>query len=97
MKIKGLRFAGQTIAKIASGERLTILANSNVSRGKFAAAAVHAALNHYGVPHGAIVVLGARPGQIEEQCDLVIHDAGHTEVKPGTITAGVRRDEAGEA
>lgn len=76
----------------ATEERLTILANSDVSRGKYAAAAVHAALNHYGIPHGAVIVLGARPGQIEEECDLVIHDAGRTEVKPGTVTAGVRRE-----
>ena len=39
-------------------ERLTILANKNVSRGKMAAAAVHAALMHYGIPHGAVIVLG---------------------------------------
>jgi len=71
-------------------ERLTILANSDVSRGKYAAAAVHAALMHYGIPHGAVIVLGARPGQIEDQCEVVVRDAGRTEVKPGTVTAGVR-------
>lgn len=74
-------------------ERLTILANSDVSRGKYAAAAVHAALFHFGIDHGAVVVLGERGKGIEEQCDLVIHDAGRTEVKPGTPTAGVPREQ----
>ena len=71
-------------------ERMTILANSNTSRGKFAAAAVHAALAHYGIDHGAVIVLGATPGVIETECELVIRDAGRTEVTPGTVTAGVR-------
>lgn len=72
-------------------ERLVILANSDVSRGKYAAAAVHAALAHYGIDHGAVVVLGARAKDIEEQCRVIVKDAGRTEVKPGTVTAGVRR------
>lgn len=72
-------------------ERLTILANSNVSRGKYAAAAVHAALIYYGIEHGAVIVLGSKPSEIEKECDVVIHDAGRTEVEPGTITAGVRK------
>lgn len=75
------------------GDRLTIYANSNVSRGKFAAAAVHTALRHYGIEHGAVIVLGAKPGVIEAECTSVIRDAGRTEVDPGTITAGVRRHE----
>ena len=74
-------------------ERLTILANKNVSRGKMAAAAVHAALMHYGIPHGAVIVLGASPGRIEDECSLIIRDAGRTEVEPGTVTAGVREGE----
>ena len=74
-------------------ERLTILANKNVSRGKMAAAAVHAALIHYGIPHGAVIVLGASPGRIEGECSLIIRDAGRTEVEPGTVTAGVRKGE----
>lgn len=74
-------------------ERLTILANKNVSRGKMAAAAVHAALMHYGIPHGAVIVLGASPGRIEDECSLIIRDAGRTEVEPGTVTAGVRKGE----
>jgi PTH2 family peptidyl-tRNA hydrolase len=64
------------------------VSNSQLSRGT-AAAAVHAALRHHAVEHGVVVVLGARPGQIEEECDLVVRDAGRTEVKPGTVTAGV--------
>lgn len=71
-------------------DRLTILANSNVSRGKFAAAAVHAALNHYGIDHGAVIVLGAKGPQIEAECTDVVRDAGRTEVEPGTVTAGVK-------
>lgn len=70
-------------------ERLTIHTNKNVSRGKAAAAAVHAALAHYGIEHGAVIVLSASPGAIERQCSQVVYDAGRTEVKPGTVTAGV--------
>jgi PTH2 family peptidyl-tRNA hydrolase len=76
-----------------SEERLTILANSNTTRGKFAAAAVHAALQHYGIEHGAVIVLGANPGAIERDCTSVVHDAGRTEVEPGTVTAGVKSHE----
>lgn len=71
-------------------ERLTILANRDVSRGKFAAAAVHAALNHYGIDHGAVIVLMASKAEITDQCTSVVRDAGRTEVDPGTVTAGVR-------
>lgn len=71
-------------------ERLVILANKDVSRGKFAAAAVHAALLHYGIEHGAVIVLMAKPADITEQCTSVVHDAGRTEVTPGTVTAGIR-------
>ena len=71
-------------------DRMVILANSNVSRGKFAAAAVHAALAYYGIPHGAVIVLGASPGVIADECEIVIHDAGRTEVTPGTVTAGIK-------
>lgn len=73
--------------------RLTIWANSNVTRGKYAAAAVHAALAHYGIEHGAVIVLGAKPAEIEAECSSVIRDSGRTEVEPGTVTAGVRRVE----
>lgn len=71
-------------------DRMTILANSNVSRGKYAAAAVHAALAYYGIEHGAVIVLGAKPADIEGECFIIINDAGRTEVDPGTVTAGVK-------
>lgn len=70
-------------------KRLVIWVNSNVSRGKAAAAAVHAALNHVGIDHGPVIVLGAKPPAIEAECTSVVHDAGRTEVTPGTTTAGI--------
>lgn len=61
---------------------------SYFSRGKFAAAAVHAALTAAGVhPGHAVIVLGANAREIEH-LSTVIHDAGRTEVEPGTVTAG---------
>jgi PTH2 family peptidyl-tRNA hydrolase len=74
-------------------DRLVILLNDNVKMTpkKAAAQAVHAALMAYGVSHGAVVVLGARPGQIRDQCDILVCDAGWTELPSGTLTAGVRR------
>jgi PTH2 family peptidyl-tRNA hydrolase len=76
-----------------SDDRITLLVNSNVkmSPHKLAAQAVHAALAHYGIAHGAVVVLGASPSKIRSQCDVVIQDAGVTELAPGTLTCGVRR------
>lgn len=69
-------------------ERIVIHANSNVSRGKFAAAAVHAALTAAGVHPGLpVIVLGAKPSDIEKHT-TVIRDAGVTEVEPGTVTSG---------
>jgi|GEM_PF-3464159 len=69
-------------------DRIVIYANSNVSRGKFAAAAVHAALTAAGVHPGLpVIVLGARPRDIE-RAQTVIRDAGLTEVATGTVTAG---------
>ena len=69
-------------------ERIVIYANSNTSRGKYAAAAVHAALTAAGVHPGLpVIVLGAKSEDIEK-CATVIHDAGRTEVTPGTTTAG---------
>lgn len=73
-----------------AGERLVIRVNSNVSmsRGKFAAQAVHAALMLTGAHHGGpVIVLGGKPGEVEA-CEVVVRDAGRTEVAPGTLTAG---------
>jgi PTH2 family peptidyl-tRNA hydrolase len=74
-----------------------ILVNTNVSmsRHKAAAQAVHAALAAFGIPHGRVVVLGGRPDEVAAM-DVVVRDAGRTEVAPGTLTAGaalVRRRE----
>lgn len=69
-------------------ERLVIKVRSGLSRGKYAAAAVHAALLHLGVHPGTpVIVLGANAGDIEGMA-TVVRDAGRTEVEPGTITAG---------
>jgi PTH2 family peptidyl-tRNA hydrolase len=70
--------------------RIRIYLNSNVkmSRGKYAAHAVHAALTAFGVhPNVPVVVLGAKPDDIKAM-RVVIHDAGRTEIEPGTLTAG---------
>lgn len=70
--------------------KLKIFMNSNakMSRGKYAAHAVHAALLHYGVHPGTpVVVLGAKPRDILEM-DTFVRDEGRTELAPGTITAG---------
>ncbi|SHN50697.1 peptidyl-tRNA hydrolase, PTH2 family [Geodermatophilus obscurus] len=66
-----------------------VLVNTNVSmsRHKAAAQAVHAALAAFGIPHGRVVVLGGRPDEVAAM-DVVVRDAGRTEVAPGTLTAG---------
>ena len=81
----------------ADDPEVRILVNTNVSmsRHKAAAQAVHAALAAFGIPHGRVVVLGGRPDEIAAM-DVVVRDAGRTEVAPGTLTAGaalVRRRE----
>jgi PTH2 family peptidyl-tRNA hydrolase len=71
-------------------DRLKIIVNDRVtmSRGKYAAQAVHAALMAFGVHHGGpVIVLGGSPAEIEE-CAIQIRDAGRTEVEQGTLTAG---------
>jgi PTH2 family peptidyl-tRNA hydrolase len=71
-------------------DRLVILMNDSVkmSRGKFAAQAVHAALLAVGAHPGvAVVVLGAKADQILD-CEVQVRDAGQTEIEPGTLTAG---------
>ena len=81
----------------ADDPEVRILVNTNVSmsRHKAAAQAVHAALAAFGIPHGRVVVLGGRPDEVAAM-DVVVRDAGRTEVAPGTLTAGaalVRRRE----
>lgn len=78
-----------------SERRMVILMNHGptMSRGKYAAQAVHAALTLAGVHHGGpVVVLGSSAEEVEE-CKVVIYDAGRTEVEPGTLTAGALWDQ----
>lgn len=64
---------------------------------KLAAHAVHAALQAFGVHPGVkVIVLDAGPTKIE-QMRVAIHDAGHTELEPGTLTAGTNWPEDSEA
>jgi PTH2 family peptidyl-tRNA hydrolase len=70
--------------------------DAHMSPGKAAAQAVHAALMLVGAHPGTpVIVLGASKRRIEE-CEVVVRDAGRTEVAPGTVTAGAsfepRRD-----
>lgn len=80
--------------EITGTERIRILVNDNVKMtpGKMAAQAVHAALMLYGIPHGSVVVLGGRPGQIEK-LTVQVRDAGRTEIDRGTLTAGASFDD----
>jgi len=59
-----------------------------MSRGKYAAQAVHAALLALGVhPEVPVVVLGGSPDEIAKM-RIQIRDAGRTEIESGTLTAG---------
>lgn len=71
-------------------DRMIILVNSDakMSRGKYAAAAVHAALLSVGAHHdGPVIVLGGKRSEVEAM-STVVFDAGKTEVGTGTATAG---------
>lgn len=75
---------------VEPGDRLVIHVNSNLkmSRGKYAAQAVHAALQAVGAHPGTpVIVLGASPEKILT-LPVRIHDAGWTEVPAGSLTAG---------
>lgn len=83
----------------AEEPKVKIYMNTNItmSRGKFAAHAVHAALMAAGVHPGIpIVVLGAKPRDIENM-RTSIHDEGRTELEPGTLTAGTDWNPNGNA
>lgn len=68
--------------------RIWVNSNTGMSRGKYAAAAVHAALTAAGVHPGVpVIVLGGQRDHVQAM-RTVIRDAGHTEVEPGTVTAG---------
>ncbi|WP_255362164.1 hypothetical protein [Blastococcus aurantiacus] len=73
----------------SSAPEVRILLNRHVpmSRGKACAQAVHAALRAFDVPHGRVVVLDGTSDEVAAM-PVVIHDAGLTEVEPGTMTAG---------
>lgn len=70
--------------RIYMNRKLANLATPN----KRAAHAVHAALIAFGVhPNTKVVVLDKGPTEIAKM-RVVVHDAGHTELEPGTLTAG---------
>jgi PTH2 family peptidyl-tRNA hydrolase len=73
-------------------EKLRIYINRKlegiISPNKRAAHAVHAALEAFGVHPGVkVIVLDKGPTEIEKMTTH-IRDAGHTELEPGTLTAG---------
>jgi peptidyl-tRNA hydrolase, PTH2 family len=85
-------------SEIGPDHKLRIYMNRNaeMTPNKRAAHAVHAALIAFGVhPHTKVVVLDKGPTVIEKM-RTVVHDAGHTELEPGTLTAGTNWPEDSE-
>lgn len=83
----------EALHTIEAEEPLRIWWNKNlrhkISPAKLAAHAAHAALHAYGIEYThPIVVLGAGKAKIEAM-PITIHDAGLTELEPGTLTTGV--------
>lgn len=72
--------------------RIVINSNVKMSPHKLAAQAVHAALSAYGIDHGRVVVLGGSKSKVLAM-PFVVADAGLTELKPGTVTAGAALEE----
>lgn len=76
--------------------RIYINRKLDISPNKRAAHAVHAALTAFGVhPRTKVVVLDKGPTVIETM-RVAIHDAGYTELEPGTLTAGTNWPEDSE-
>lgn len=81
-----------------SEQPLRIFLNRNLlkkaSLGKLAAHAAHAALAAYGIKytHPIVVLMGSKTKV--ENLPITIHDAGHTELEPGTLTAGAEASKA---
>lgn len=84
-----LRRISPTVFYTGPTVRIYMNRNITMSNGKFAAQAVHAALDAFGVNHGRVIVLMGSPTKIRTMPHQ-IHDAGHTELEPGTLTAGAQ-------
>jgi PTH2 family peptidyl-tRNA hydrolase len=80
-------------------EKLRIYINRklDITPNKRAAHAVHAALEAFGVHPGVkVIVLDGGPTKMEAM-RISIHDAGHTELEPGTLTASTQWPEDSQA
>lgn len=80
-------------------EKLRIYMNRklDITPNKRAAHAVHAALEAFGVHPGVkVIVLDGGPTKMEAM-RISIHDAGHTELEPGTLTASTNWPEDSDA
>lgn len=78
--------------RIYINRKITSVASPN----KIAAHAVHAALTAFGVHPGVKVVVLDKGPTVMEDMRVVIHDAGHTELEPGTLTASTNWPEDSE-